>query len=188
MKASRKDRRGERVPGTHRLLLTIHGPTGAEILKEVVTTVELSQHGARLRGLRTMQPGAQGFLTQLKSGRQAPFRVAWQAKAASDQRFMDTGVELLAGFDFWEITFTTSQPGPDPVEIQIETKDLSPQELLEELRKWSALSEEQRNHALEAAWCGLIEQLESRKVLTRSDLVASLRSIAQQAQIGRAHV
>ncbi len=68
MKPSRKDRRSKRIPAAHRLLLTILSPTGSEIAKEIVTTVEVSSHGARVRGIRTFRPDSQGLLTQLGSG------------------------------------------------------------------------------------------------------------------------
>ena len=68
---------------TYRLLLTILGPTGLEVSKEIVTTVEVSLYGARVRGIRTFRPDSQGVLTQLSSGQQAPVRIAWQAPAAS---------------------------------------------------------------------------------------------------------
>ena len=52
---SRKDRRSERVPAVHRLMLTILSPTGAELLKEIIISVDVSKHGARVRGRRTLQ-------------------------------------------------------------------------------------------------------------------------------------
>ena len=75
MKSSRKARRSGRNPVEQRLLLTILGPSGWEIAKEIVTTVEVSLHGARVRGVRTFRLGSEGLLTQLGSGLQAPFRV-----------------------------------------------------------------------------------------------------------------
>ena len=189
MKPSRKDRRSKRVPAAQRLLLTILGPTGSEIAKEIVTTVEVSVHGARLRGIRTFRADSQGVLTQLGSGQQAPFRVAWQAKVPSNPNFLDTGVELLSGFDFWEVAFSEPAAAPAPVATPapvaatpapIEHPPISPQEVLDELERTSQASGDQRARTLEAAWCNLIEQLEERKVFSRAELLASLRTIGQK--------
>ena len=183
MKPSRKDRRSKRVPAAHRLLLTILGPTGTEIAKEIVTTVELSLHGARVRGIRTFRPDSQGLLTQLDTGQQAPIRVAWQARAASNPRFLDTGVEFLSEFDFWGISSSepTAEPTkPTPPAAPIQSPSISPQGLLDELEKTSQPSGDHRARTLEAAWCNLIEQLEERKVFRREELLASLRDIGQK--------
>ena len=75
-------------------------------------TVEVSLHGARVRGIRTFRPDSQGLLTLLSSGQQAPVRIAWQAKAASNPKYLDTGVEFLSAFDFWGMTF--SEPEAEP--------------------------------------------------------------------------
>ena len=181
MKPSRKDRRSKRIPETHRLLLSILGPTGLEISKEIVTTVEVSLHGARVRGIRTFRPDSQGVLTQLSSGQAAPVRIAWQAKAASNPKFLDTGVEFLSAFDFWGMAFSepaaSSAPGAAPADRPLVT----PQALLEELEKTSQSPDDaQRARTLEAAWCGLIEQLEERKVFSRDELLASLRTISRK--------
>jgi len=192
-KPSRKDRRSRRVPAEHRLLLTILGPTGSEIAKEIVTTVEVSLHGARLRGIRTFRPDSQGVLTQLGSGQQAPFRVAWQAKVPANPNFLDTGVELLADFDFWGVTFSEPTASPAPAVVTaapvaapapIEKPSISPQEVLDELERTLQTSGDQRARTLEAAWCNLIEQLEERKVFSRDELLASLRNIGQKFRTG----
>jgi hypothetical protein len=149
-----------------------------EIMKEIVTAVELSQHGARVRGYRTVNSDAQGLLTQLSSGRQAPIRVAWQRRAQEDPNFLDTGVELLSGFDFWGITFT--DPATHPARSSEPGKRaVSPRELLEELQKLLP-SANHRAQVLESIWCGLIEQLEARRVITREDMVVALRGLASE--------
>ena len=173
---SRKDRRSKRIPASHRLLLTILGPTGLEVSKEIVTTMEVSLHGARVRGIRTFRPDSQGVLTQLSSGQTAPVRVAWQAKAASNPKFLDTGVEFLSAFDFWGMEISDPAAASAPAE----RPPVSPQELLEELDKTSQSPDgNQRARTLEAAWCGLIDQLEERKLLSRDELLASLRTISR---------
>jgi hypothetical protein len=186
---TRKDRRSRRVPAAHRLLLTIFGPTGAEITKEIVSTVELSQFGARVRGRRVLGPQSEATLTQLSSGRQARVRIAWQQKSESHPGYLDSGVELLSGFDYWGISF--EEPAPPaarvaPADAKAATgtqaargpaaKQLTASELLAELSADSAADPDAR--VLEAIWCGLIDQLEGQRLLSRADLVASIRAIA----------
>jgi hypothetical protein len=180
MKPSVKDRRSKRTPETHRLLLTILGPTGLEISKEIVTTIEVSLHGARVRGIRTFRPDSQGVLTQLSSGLQAPVRIAWQAKAESNSKSLDTGVEFLSAFDFWGMTFSEPAAAPASGVAHVNLPPASPHALLEELEKMSPSADNQRVRALEAAWCGLIDQLEERKVFSRDELLASLRTISRK--------
>jgi hypothetical protein len=177
---SRKDRRSKRIPASQRLLLTILGPTGLEVSKEIVTTVEVSLHGARVRGIRTFRPDSQGVLTQLSSGQAAPVRIAWQTRAASNQNLLDTGVEFLSAFDFWGMAFSEPPaPGAAPPE-KVDRPPINPKELLEELDKASESADHaQRARTLEVAWCGLIDQLEERNVLSRDELLASLRSISR---------
>ena len=189
MKPSRKDRRSKRIPETHRLLLSILGPTGLEISKEIVTTVEVSLHGARVRGISTFRPDSQGVLTQLSSGLQAPVRIAWQAKAESNSKFLDTGVEFLSAFDFWGTAFSDPAAAPAPGAAppdKVARPPVSPQALLEELDKTSQSPDsDPRARALEAAWCGLIDQLEERKVFSRDELLASLRTISRKFSSGQ---
>jgi hypothetical protein len=191
MKASRKDRRSKRVPAEHRVLLTILNATGLEIAKEIVTTVEVSLHGARVRGIRTFRQDSQGMLTQLSSGSQAPVRIAWQAKAASSPKFLDTGVEFLSAFDFWGATFSeplaevAAAAGPEAATPAAAPPPISPQGLLEQLETSApSAAGDRRARALEAAWCSLIEQLEERKVFTRDELLASLRNMQQKFRSG----
>jgi hypothetical protein len=183
MKTSSKSRRSKRVPANHRLLITVLGPSGAEISKEIVSTVEVSQHGARVRGRRTLRPEAQGTLTQLSSGRQVPFRVAWQQKG-SEPNSLDTGVELLSNFDFWGAMFAepSAEPEPAPVPapalVEGNAVPLSPAELLDELRKAAQSPSDHKTRVLEAVWCALIDQLEERRVITRDELLTAIRSVA----------
>jgi len=178
MKGTRKERRSRRIPATHRLLLTILGPTGGEISREIVTTVELSQYGARVRGRRRLRPDAEGMLTQLRSGRQARVRVAWQLHAEQGAEFLETGLEVLSGFDYWDICFAdpvsdsaavTASNGSDPSGLLA---------LLEELKHTTGGDAASRR--LEVLWCVLIEQLEANKVLKRDDLLAAIRSVAHR--------
>ena len=177
MRTSRKDRRSERVPVTHRLLLTILGPSGAVILKEIVTTVEISQHGARLRGRRTLESNWKGVVVQLSSGLQAPCRIVWQAKSASEPAFLETGVEILAPYNFWGRSFSNPDAEPEPAEIVIEDASVTPEVLLRELGEASDSQSQGDMQVLETVWCGLVEQLEERNLFTRAELIAAIRKI-----------
>jgi hypothetical protein len=160
------------------MLLTVLGPSGSEIAKEIVSTVELSQFGARLRGRRSFRPEAEGHLTQLRSGRQARVRIVWQRKSDASAGYVDTGVEILSGFDYWGISFsepeTAASLESDSITSSTGARELAVHEVLTELTDNNS---GQRN--LEALWCGLIEHLESRQVIHRDDLVAAIRNIAK---------
>ena len=178
MKATNKKRRSERVAATHRLMLIVQGPSGAAILKEIVTTLEISRHGALIRGRQPLQPGWTGSLLHLSSCRQVPFRVAYQVQAASSPVFFDTGLEILAPTDFWGRAFSNSRAPSDACDILLQNSAVSPAELLEELRK---ASPDPGGRLLEALWCGLVEQLEERRVFTRTELAATLRKLGSGA-------
>ena len=179
MKGTRKDRRSKRIPAAHRLLLSIQGPAGMEISKEIVSTVELSQFGARIRGRRSLRPGAEGMLTQLRSGRQARIRIAWQERLGDSAEFFDTGLELLSGFDYWGISFADPAPGEVTQEAPSTSDPLTAHALLEEFRNAARIGAGEL--PLEVLWCGLIEQLEAKQLLERNDLVAAIRGLAQGA-------
>ena len=182
MKKPAKKRRSDRQLAAVRLLLTILGPSGASVMKEVITTVEISQYGARLRGRRRMEVGWQGVLIQLSSGQQAPFRVAWQIPSPDHSAYLDTGVELMPHLDFWGRTFSPA-PEPPSMEVVLEDATLSPAELLQALSpKSPEPGEAKTEQFLETVWCGLVEQLEERNVFTRAELVAAIRKIAPTGQ------
>ena len=195
MKGSRKNRRSKRLPAAHRMLLAIVNSSGSEIAKEIVSTVEISQHGARVRGRRMFRAGSEGLLTQLSSGRQARIRVAWQEKVEAHPGYLDAGVELLNGFDYWRVSFADIAPvesstpaaagvageAPQPVPVSAEAlpaQPLTAQELIENLAAESA----DRPQVLEALWCGLVDQLEARNALSRTDLIAAIRTLASNGR------
>jgi len=158
------------------MMLSILSPSGAEILKEIITIVEVSEQGARFRGRRTLQPEWKGNIVQLSSGRQAPVRIVWQVKAADQPEFWETGIEILADYNFWDRPF--SNPDAEP-ELAIDNAALPVEEFLKALRQGPAAQSQHNNKLLETLWCGLVEQLEELKVLTRQDLVAAIRRIGE---------
>ena len=178
MNTSRKDRRSKRIPAKHRLMLTILNTSGTAVVKEIVITVEVSRHGARIRGRRPLQTGWKGVLAELSSLRKAPFRVAWQAKASDATGYLDSGVEFLEDAEFWVERF--SKPDPEPVPpAKVEQAPVSMEKLLEELSELSAFQGQEKGRVLEGILCGLVEQLEERKIFTRAELVACLRKVGQ---------
>ena len=178
MRKSKMDRRSERVLVAHRLLLTIFCPGGAELLKEIVTTLDISKHGARIRGRRTLQENWNGTLTHLSSDRQVPCRVSWQIKPNPDAEYFESGIEILADFEFWGRTFSNGDLELAEATSEIEDLTLPPEELLEQLREASAFQVGENGKLLEAIWCGLVEQMEEQKVITRAELLASIRKMS----------
>ena len=185
----RKNRRSKRVPAAHRMLLTIINASGAEIAKEIVSTIEISQHGARVRGRRLLRANSEGLLTQLSSGRQARVRIAWQRPADAQAGLLDSGVELLNGFDYWNVSFVDPPPqeqaavneAPPATVAAASAEAIPPQELIEALAKEAA----DRPQVLETVWCALVEQLEAGQAVSRADLAAAIRSLAQQGRPSR---
>jgi hypothetical protein len=172
MKGIRKDRRSKRVPASHRLLLTLLSPSGTELAREIVSTVELSQYGAHIRGRRHFEPESEAVLTQLSSGRQARVRVAWQEKSGAHHGLFDTGVELLSGFDFWGVSFT------DPATGQASgAAEAAPsfRDILDELVKQSA--DDPGTRIMETVWCGVVDHLEARELIQRDELVQLIRAV-----------
>src|SRR5690242_1404112 len=107
-KSSRTLRRSKRIQGKHNLLMTILGPEENELAKEIVSTVELSRYGARVRGRKPVDSGSSGVLVELRSLRKAPFRVAWQANAG-DKDYLDTGLEFTEDCNFWAEEFSEAK-------------------------------------------------------------------------------
>ena len=178
MKTPATKRRSERLPAAVRLLLTIPGPGGTVALREVVTTMEVSQYGARLLGRRPLEVGSRGVLIQLSSGRQTAFQVAWQTNSAARPGYLDTGVELLPNLEYWDRPFSPA-PEPPPTEIVMEDAAVSAEELVRELAPESSPQQDRHSEPLlEVLWCGLVDQLAERTVITPAELAASLRKIA----------
>ena len=171
----------ERIPVFQRLQLTILGPQKQVVLKEIVTTIDVSENGARVKGQRTLQQNWRGTLLHLSSGRQIPCRVLWQARRSTEGEFWETGLEVVDTFGFWGVRFSNPEPEPPAADIAVEEPIVTPEALLEGLGESPQLQSLEGQRVLEAVWCGLVEQLEERKVFTRAELVASIHKIAQPA-------
>jgi hypothetical protein len=120
-------------------------------------------------------------------------RIAWQSRSASSDKYLDTGVEFLSAFDFWGTTFSepaaavasAAAPGEAPAAAAPAPPPISPQALLDQLETSAQPSGDRRARTLEAAWCSVIEQLEERRVFTRDELLASLRTVNQKFRSGQ---
>lgn len=173
-KPPRTQRRSKRIQANHNLLITILDPAGHELAREVVTSVELSKHGARVRGRMPLKPGSAGVLVELRSLQKAPFQVAWQTKTG-EKEFLDTGLEFTKDLDFWEEALSKAKKKT----AETENEKISSKALLQEVLKTAAPQSQESERFWEGIWSGLVEQLEERKVFTRAELVAYLRKIGQ---------
>lgn len=172
-KSPRTLRRSKRIRSKHNVMMTMLGPNQTELSKEIVSTVELSQHGARVRGRKVLKPGSAGVLVELRTLRKAPFQVAWQSKAG-EKDYLDSGLEFTSNFDFWTEEF------PDAgTNAAAAAEKMTPHELLREALKIADTPSQESEQFWEGVWCGLVEQLEERKVITRAELVTHLRRIGE---------
>ena len=174
VKSPRTLRRSRRIQAKHNLLMTILGPDENEIAKEIVSTVELSKHGARVRGRKPIEPGSAGVLVELRTLRKAPFRVAWHAKTG-EQEYLDSGLEFTEDFDFWGDDFPSARKKAAANGEQ----EISANELLQEVLKAAGTPSQESERFWEGIWSGLVEQLEERNIFARAELVTYLRKIGQ---------
>ena len=187
MKAGNKSRRSPRIPARHNIMLMVNGAEGETASREVVTTVHISRHGAHLIGRRRLDENTKGKVAHLGTCRQAAFRIAWQTPSTLQPGYHEMGIEFEDLSDFWEASFEDAKPVETAASPQgtresssttTDAPDLSNAEVLELLRSVPATRE--GYEITDALWCGLVEQLEERRVITRSELIASLRRVAQQ--------
>jgi hypothetical protein len=187
MKASNKSRRSPRIPARHNVMLIVDGAEGASTSKEVVTTVHISQHGAHLVARRRLNESSKGKVAHLSTCRQAAFRIAWQAASTSQPGYHDIGIEFEGLTDFWGTTYEeaksterSTQPTPSEDVARASNAATSTAEVLDLLR--TVPSSPEGRDITDALWCGLVAQLEERRVITRAELIASLREIGLAIQ------
>ncbi|MSO20417.1 MAG: hypothetical protein EXQ56_08120 [Acidobacteria bacterium] len=121
----------------------------------------------------------------LSSCRQAPFRIAWHIPSDSHPGYHETGIEFVESIDFWGCDFSDHQQGAasakdiqgTPTRGFENSAAANPRDLLDQLVQ---AEDTPKGHTLTAAlWCGLIEQLEERRVFTRSNLVSALKKLSR---------
>ncbi len=185
MKASNKNRRSERIPARHNLMLVVEDHTGGTAAKEIVSTVHISRHGAHLRSRRPLDGSSKGNVMNLSSCRQTPFRIAWHLPSDSHPGYHESGIEFVESIDFWGRDFSGHRQGAASAEDVMGTRTgglenssaANPRELLDQLLQ---AGDTPKGHELTAAlWCGLIKQLEERRVFTRTDLISALKKLSR---------
>ena len=108
---SAKRRRSKRVSKSERVLLSITDPTE---IQDVVVTLEVSQHGAKVLARRKLQANSRGTATFIAGGKQVPCRVAWQRPPGAEGR-METGLEIYpTGANFWGDFHDGTKQSQDP--------------------------------------------------------------------------
>lgn len=83
--------RHPRFEVVHRLMLRIAKPHSIE---DIVTTVDVSMHGARILSRRSLPVDARGTIELTETRRQVPCRVVWQKKQRNEDGCFETGLEL----------------------------------------------------------------------------------------------
>lgn len=191
-----KDRRSKRVAAKHNIMLMVETGQDKPPSKEVVTTMHISQHGAHLLGRRPLLENSKGRVAHLSTCKQAPFRIAWQAPSRTRPGYHEMGIEFEEPLDFWGTNF---EPGTSPASVEGVLQESGALEMpaapkprqssasadkaasgtiLEQLRTIPSSAE--GREITDAIWCGLIEQLEERRVISRAELIASLRKVGLQ--------
>jgi hypothetical protein len=196
MTATEKNRRSARIAAKHNLMLMLEAEEGKRPSKEVVTTLHISKHGAHLLGRKPLLQNVKGRLAHLSTCKQAPFRIAWQSPSRTQPGYHEMGIEFEEPLDFWGTTFepvaVAALPEIKPAELSGLEIPSEPQSrrsatsaevdscgrMLELLRNIPSSAD--GRETTDAMWCGLVEQLEERRVITRSELIASLRKVGLQ--------
>ena len=186
MKGTNKDRRSERIPAVHKMMLVV-ADGDVTISKEVVATVLISQYGAQVRGRRAVNLAATGLVMNLSSCRQAKIRIAWHLPSTSHPGYFDTGIEFLDTADFWGCKFSEYRPVMIAANAKLEKPsantavpaELTPRKLLDHLRM--AGSSPKASNLNEKLWCELVEQLEQRGVFTRTEMISTLKRLGVHA-------
>jgi hypothetical protein len=121
---SAKRRRSKRVTKSERVMLNLTDPAP---IQDIVVTLEVSAHGAKVLARRHMQADARGTAMFIAAGRQVPCRIAWQRQPGPDGR-METGVEIYSNGNFWGLDLAGSEVEPEPSQPQLPPalKALSP--------------------------------------------------------------
>jgi len=192
-------RRSKRISKSERVMLDITNPAPVQ---DIVVTLEVSAHGAKVLARRSMQKEARGTAMFIAAGRQVPCRIAWQRQAGPDGR-METGLEIYANGNFWGLDLAGSEvavePSPLPPALKVSisvpapaakpsaathpshashpaipaTKSASMQAMLETIGG-------NRSASLPIdLWCMLVDNLEAKGVFSRAELIAMLKKIGQ---------
>lgn len=191
MKDTNKNRRSPRIAARHNIMLMVEAQPDGQPSKEVVTTMHISRHGAHLIGRRAISENSRGRLAHLTTCKQAPFRIAWQAPSKARPGFHEMGIEFEEMSDFWGASFAASDKSSPAASAEAEgpsvPKTNSSASGNEETARGAILDQLRAvppgpdgREITDAIWCGLVEQLEERRVISRGELIASLRKVGLQ--------
>jgi hypothetical protein len=90
-------------------MLDITDPTPVQ---DIVVTLEVSAHGAKVLARRHMEKEARGTAMFISAGRKVPCRIAWQRQPGPDGR-METGLEIYSNGNFWGLDLAGSEVDPE---------------------------------------------------------------------------
>ena len=176
---SAKRRRSKRISKSERVMLSITEPTAVQ---DVVVTLEVSQHGAKVLARRHFKAESRGTATFIANGRAVPCRVAWQRAPGAEGR-METGLEIYSNSNFWGLDLEGSEvdpePEPPPPSAKAMPAALKPATPTSVAALVDALESKNSASLSVDLWCALVDSLESKGVFTRSELIAMLKKLQE---------
>lgn len=176
---SAKRRRSKRVSKSERVMVSIVEPSPVQ---DVVVTLEVSQHGAKVLARRHFIPDSKGTALFIATGREVPCRIAWQRSPGPEGR-METGLEIYANGNFWGLDLEGSELEQDQAPVPA-----LPPALLPASKKAPTASISEVIDSLAAKntgslsvdlWCLLVDALEAKGVFTRAELTAMLKKLGR---------
>ncbi len=144
----------------------------------MVSTLDISLHGAKVLAQRKHKPESHGTVELLGARRVVPCRVVWQATERNEQGFLETGLELGLEQSSWTSLFNELQfamPGAAGPPAADSANEIAP--VASEIAGAQASRGDQ---AIIELWSALLELLETKGVFTRDDFIATLRKIETQ--------
>jgi hypothetical protein len=181
-------RRSKRVSKSERVMLDITDP--APTVQDIVVTLEVSEHGAKVLARRHLLKEARGMAMFIAAGRKVPCRIAWQRAPGPDGR-METGLEIYANGNFWGLDLAGSEVEPEPekplpaalrpVSSTPSTPAATPAREVSATMKMilEALSQNKSASLPIDLWCLLVDNLEAKGVFSRAELIAMLKKIGK---------
>lgn len=168
--------RNERFPASHRLLLQTTGPVA---VREIVNTVDISLHGARVLARSKLQAKARGTVELLDiPPRPVPCRVVWQDVKSNEQGCyevgLELGLELGTRMSLWDILVSENKSEEPAVESGHAPPEVAPIASL--IGDVAGKAGDQTSIQL---WSSLVQLLEARGLFTRDDLIETLRTIGK---------
>jgi hypothetical protein len=145
----------------------------------MVSTVDISLHGARVLAQRKHKPESRGTVELLGARRVVPCRVVWQATERNEQGFLETGLELGLEQTSWTSLFN-ALPFAKPDAAGGPPADSSG-EIAPVASEIADAQASRGDQAIIELWSALLELMETKGVFTRDDFIATLRKIESQS-------